>query len=176
MNIFQFGWNPDRSGKEIAYVMRSKENKDIAFELKNTNEMGREDEDNRLWRYDKRAGKYEADKMIKNNEEHICKDKDITNIDENKENDSHIHNDLEKSEKNKKVIINKDTIDEKTKEIIENFDKTENKDFYTEKEIKEALSKKLKDGTEHSVEEVEKIADDVEDELEADAEMLNKHR
>lgn len=82
----------EASGKEIKYGMYSpQEGKYVDIELETQRTMI-QDNDVRQFMKDKGAGNREAQDIIKRNEQHgECEEKDVTVIDNDKTNDSHIH-------------------------------------------------------------------------------------
>ena len=138
----------ETSGKEIKYALRSNTTgEDVTIEL----ETQRTYEDNskvREFLNDKNEGTYEPDEIQQRNKEHgECEEKDITNIDNDKGNDSHEYH------------INEKYIKECVKNIM--LEDTDIADVFTEREVQEILEKKVeKYKGEKNIEEIVKETKD----------------
>lgn len=153
--------NDESSGKEIKYSIKSRQTSEfVATELATQRTLPQESNVRRFLN-DRNAGVYEADEILKRDKEHgECEEKDVTVIDNDKDNDSHKHFEVEK-----------EYIDKCVKDIME--DETVN-DIFTDREIREKL---IRDIQNHSQElSIEEIVENSKNELQQDAEMLDRQR
>lgn len=142
----------ESSGKEIKYSMRSNETgEDVAIELQ-TQRTYEKTSKVREFLNDEHEGIYEPDEIIERDKQHgKCEEKDVTNIDNDKDNDSH------------QPHVEEDYFQKCVDEIMENSDIEE---IFTRREVEESLRKgieKAEEGTD-----ITQIKEKVEKELEED--------
>ena len=145
----------EASGKEIKYTLRSNETgEDVATEL-DTQRTFYNNSYVRGFLNDENEGVDEANGVLKRNEEHgECKEKDVTVIDNDKDNDSHEH-----------FEVNEEYITKKAKEILENNDDI--KKVFTQKEVEDLLKRRIEEHKENTMP-IEKVIESCEKELQQD--------
>ena len=138
------------TGKEIKYSMRSDEhgkNVDIELETQNTKIQ---DDDVKDFMNDRNPGIYQADNMIKRDEEHgKCENKDIKVIDNDKNNDHYHHNIvycIRAILENEKIaeIYNEKDVENEILRITKNDLSEDYTDDMIIKEVSEELEEKAK--------------------------------
>lgn len=150
------------SGKEIKYAMRSHTTGEfVTIELETQRTLP-QDSKVRQFLNDRNQGIYEADRILQRDKEHDeeCEQKDVTVIDDDRNNDSHTHFELDENYLDKCV----DEILE-----IEQIDET-----FTRNEVKERLVNIFQKNKE--IMDLEEIKEKAKQDLEYDAEMLNRER
>lgn len=117
----------------------------------------------RKLKYEKAPGQYNADdkqERVNEEEEYGCEETDVTKVDNNKNNDSHMHEEEIENKKN-------DQVEQAIQKILENDTISNN---YTEKEVREYFAKKLDEG-EMTIEEITKY---IEEDLERTAPIQDR--
>lgn len=145
----------ENSGKEIKYTLRSNTTgEDVAIELE-TQRTYEKDSHVREFLNDKNEGVYEPDEIIERDKKHgECKEKDVTVIDNDKDNDSHEH-----------FEANENYIQEKAKEIISQEEEIDN--IFTQREVEEILEKRIEEKIENTP--IEEIIENTVQELQEEA-------
>lgn len=140
------------SGKEIKYTLRSNTTgEDVATELE-TQRTYDDDSYVRGFLNDRNEGIYEPDKIMERDEEHgECDEKDVTVIDNDKDNDSHEH-----------FKVNEEYIRVKAKDIIDGNEDI--KEVFTEREVEYLLKRRIEEQKEQKT--VEEIIENAKQELE----------
>lgn len=142
----------ESSGKEIKYTLRSNTTgEDVATELE-TQRTYDDDSYVRGFLNDRNEGIYEPDKIMERDKEHgECDEKDVTVIDNDKDNDSHEH-----------FVVNEEYIRVKAKDIIDGNEDI--KEVFTEREVEDLLKRRIEEQKEQKT--VEEIIENAKQELE----------
>lgn len=145
----------ESSGKEIKYTLRSKETgEDVATELE-TQRTYEKDSHVREFLRDRNEGIYEPDEIIERDKKHgECKEKDVTVIDNDKDNDSHEH-----------FVVDENYIHKKAEEIMSREEEIDN--IFTQNEVEERLRKRIEKQIENTP--IEEIIENTVKELQEDA-------
>ena len=146
----------EASGKEIKYAMRSRQTGEfVATELQ-TQKTYEKTSDVREFLNDENAGMYEADDILKRDKNHNeCGEKDVTIIDNDKDNDSHEH-----------FQVEMEYIRAKARKIFEENEAIA--EIFTLKEVEKTLEKRVEEKIEQIP--IEEIIKETEMELEAETE------
>lgn len=150
------------SGKEIKYAMRSHITGEFVTTELETQRTLPQDSRVRQFLNDKNRGIYEADRILQRDKNHDeeCEQKDVTVIDDNKNNDSHTHFELDQEYLEKCVdeVLESEQIDE----------------TFTRNEVKDRLIKAFQNNKE--IMDLEQIKEKAKQDLEYDAQMLNREK